>query len=136
DVESDEYRVRSGSDFLLDWISNGKVNFKVDFHALRHTGISRLNRAGVSAKILQLFARHSSVELTLGRYTHANQKDMAIAVNSSPEITIPKLLQHRQASVVAHDKSLGAALGAASGDLNGDSVRSIEENRPFPRASA
>lgn len=136
DVESDEYRVRSGSDFLLDWISNGKVNFKVDFHALRHTGISRLNRAGVSAKILQLFARHSSVELTLGRYTHANQKDMAIAVNSSPEITIPKLLQHRQASVVAHDKSLGAALGAASGDFNGDSVRSIEEKRPFPRASA
>jgi hypothetical protein len=52
-----------------------------DFHALRHTYVSMLDRAGVSAKTAQALARHSDVRMTLNRYTHADQASMARAVN-------------------------------------------------------
>lgn len=56
------------------------------FHALRHTYLSRLGRAGVPAKVMQRLARHSTVELTLGRYTHANVHDLAAAVDKLPAL--------------------------------------------------
>jgi integrase len=57
---------------------------QADFHALRHTYLSRLGRSGASAKVMQKLARHSTVELTLGRYTHAGLFDLASAVNELP----------------------------------------------------
>ena len=53
---------------------------QADFHALRHTYLSRLGRSGVSAKAMQKLARHSTVELTIGRYTHTNINDLGSAV--------------------------------------------------------
>ena len=53
---------------------------QADFHALRHTYLSRLGRSGVSAKAMQKLARHSTVELTIGRYAHANLNDLGSAV--------------------------------------------------------
>lgn len=41
-----------------------------DFHALRHTFITNLSRAGVNPKIAQSLARHSSIVLTMDHYTH------------------------------------------------------------------
>ena len=61
----------------------------VDFHALRHTYISRLVRSGVNIKLAQELARHSSPILTLGRYAHVDMSDKANAVARVPELAAP-----------------------------------------------
>ena len=53
----------------------------MDFHALRHTFISRLVKAGVHPKLAQDLARHSDIKLTMNRYTHTLIEDRAEAVN-------------------------------------------------------
>ena len=60
-----------------------------DFHALRHTYISRIVRSGATAKAAQALARHSTVTLTLGRYAHVGLYDLAAAVNDLPAIVPP-----------------------------------------------
>lgn len=55
---------------------------QVDFHALRHTFITRLAEAQIHPKILQELARHSSVETTLRYYTHFRQEDERRAIDS------------------------------------------------------
>lgn len=79
----EEHARRVESDFLLPTDHDSK---KVDFHALRHTYLSRLGRSGVSAKVMQMLARHSTVELTIGRYTHAKMLDLAGAVEKLPPL--------------------------------------------------
>jgi integrase len=59
-----------------------------DFHALRHTFITRLVRTGADAKVVQKLARHSTPMLTLGRYSHAHEDDMRNAVAGAPSLTI------------------------------------------------
>ena len=56
----------------------------VDFHALRHTYITRLVRSGVSVKIAQELARHSDPKLTLGVYARAALEEKAEAVARVP----------------------------------------------------
>ena len=51
-----------------------------DFHALRHTYVTMLSRAGASAKDAQSLARHSDPRLTLGVYTHADD-DLGLVVD-------------------------------------------------------
>ncbi len=58
-----------------------------DFHALRHTCLSQLGRSGASPKVMQLYARHSTVELTIGRYGHASLSDMAGAARMLPDLS-------------------------------------------------
>jgi integrase len=41
-----------------------------DFHSLRHTFITNPTTCGVYPEDAQLLARHSSITLTLDRYTH------------------------------------------------------------------
>lgn len=53
---------------------------EVDFHSLRHTFVTNLVRSGVHPKITQALARHSSAELTLGRYTHVELEELAAAL--------------------------------------------------------
>ena len=52
-----------------------------DFHALRHTFITNLIRAGVPPKIVQTLARHSTITLTLDRYTAVEQSELFDAIN-------------------------------------------------------
>ena len=78
-----EKRDRDQSDFLKYKDSHGRY---ADFHSLRHTFISEMAIRGVHPKIAQQLARHSSITLTLDRYTHVNQEDMLEAVNRLPEI--------------------------------------------------
>lgn len=54
-----------------------------DFHALRHSYISTLTRSGVHPKMAQTLARHSTVELTLGRYSHVKLKEQADALENA-----------------------------------------------------
>jgi site-specific recombinase XerD len=53
-----------------------------DFHALRHTYISRLVTSGANIKVVQELARHSSPLLTLGRYAHVQLVDQTRALDA------------------------------------------------------
>jgi site-specific recombinase XerD len=57
-----------------------------DFHALRHQFISNLARAGVHPKAAQALARHSTITLTLDRYTHVDLPDLSSALDRLPAI--------------------------------------------------
>ena len=53
----------------------------VDFHALRHAYITHLSMSGVNPKVVQALARHSTITLTLDRYTHAEAPDLRAALD-------------------------------------------------------
>jgi site-specific recombinase XerC len=55
-----------------------------DFHSQRHNYISGFSSAGVHPKIAQSLARHSSIELTMNRYTHLLHTDVAGALDRIP----------------------------------------------------
>jgi len=57
-----------------------------DFHALRHSYITLLERSGVSPKLAQELARHSDIRLTMNVYTHARLHDLAGAVDGLPQL--------------------------------------------------
>jgi integrase len=59
-----------------------------DFHSLRHQYISNLAAAGVHPKIAQTLARHSTITLTMDRYTHVGLYDLAASVNSLPAVPV------------------------------------------------
>lgn len=48
----------------------------IDFHALRHSYITHLVASGINPKIVQVLARHSTITLTLDRYTHLEDEDV------------------------------------------------------------
>jgi site-specific recombinase XerD len=58
-----------------------------DFHSLRHQFISDLARAGVHPKEAQALARHSTITLTMDRYTHVGIFDLATALERLPALT-------------------------------------------------
>lgn len=86
------------SDFLRYEDSDGRF---ADFHALRHTFLSRRGRSGASPKVMQKLARHSTVELTLGRYTHANLHDLNAAVEALSPLQQSADIQDRPVSLQA-----------------------------------
>lgn len=57
-----------------------------DFHSLRHTFISNLATGGVHPKL----ARHSTITLTMDRYSHVGLLDMNSALESLPNIVSPE----------------------------------------------
>ncbi len=59
-----------------------------DFHALRHSFITHLGRAGVHGGTIQELARHSTPMLT-ARYTHGFKGDEVAAVNALPDLSGP-----------------------------------------------
>ena len=71
------------SDFLAYRNSAGDV---ADFHALRHTYVSRLVRSGANIKVAQELARHSTPTLTLGRYAHMEIVDRQRALDALPSL--------------------------------------------------
>lgn len=71
---------RQESDYLAYCDSQGRY---ADFHALRHSYITMVGKAGVSPREHQDLARHSTYSLT-SRYTHSRFYDLAAAVQSLP----------------------------------------------------
>jgi integrase len=57
-----------------------------DFHALRHTFITNMVKAGVNPKTAQSLARHSSIDLTMNVYTSLTVNDQASALESLPAV--------------------------------------------------
>ena len=80
----DEHRRRNDSDFLKIQTDEGKL----DFHALRHTFATMLAASGVHPKVAQTLMRHSDINLTLSRYSHAQADQVAAAVNALPEFEL------------------------------------------------
>jgi integrase len=62
-----------------------------DFHSLRHSFLTLLARSGVHPKLSQALARHSTIMLTLDRYSHVQLLDEAAALEALPHILPPKL---------------------------------------------
>ena len=58
----------------------------LDFHALRHTCGTWLAAAGVHPKVIQRIMRHSTITLTMDRYTHAFKSDEVEAVARFPDL--------------------------------------------------
>jgi len=77
---------REGGTFLAYIDDAGRY---ADFHALRHTFISNLASGGVHPKTAQRLARHSTITLTMDRYTHLRRDDMADALMTLPDLSGP-----------------------------------------------
>ncbi len=58
----------------------------LDFHSLRHSFISTLAESGVAPKVAQALARHSTIQLTLDRYTHIRADDDRRALAMLPTL--------------------------------------------------
>jgi hypothetical protein len=84
--DSDELKRRQESAFLAYEDEEGRF---ADFHALRHTFLTNLARSGVHPKVAQQLARHSTITLTMDRYSHANQDGQRRAVESLPCLPPP-----------------------------------------------
>ena len=57
-----------------------------DFHALRHTCGSLLAAAGTHPKVAQSIMRHSTIDLTMSRYTHVFAGQEADAIAALPDL--------------------------------------------------
>jgi excisionase family DNA binding protein len=57
-----------------------------DFHALRHSYVAMLDRAGVSLKQAMQLARHSDPKLTMAVYGRAQLHDLGAAVGRLPQL--------------------------------------------------
>ena len=60
-----------------------------DFHSLRHSTGSLLAASGAHPKVAQAIMRHSTVELTLGRYSHIFKGQESAAVADLPDLSQP-----------------------------------------------
>ena len=76
-----ELQRRTDSSFLKPENSSGET---ADFHALRHTFITMLASSGVHPKVAQQLARHSTITLTMDRYSHTKLADLTAAVGTLP----------------------------------------------------
>src|SRR5262249_32847197 len=93
-----------------------------DFHALRHTFITNLANGGVHPKTAQALARHSTITLTMDRYSHSLMGEQADALAALPTITAtPETLQ----ATGTDDARLASrlALSESFQETPGDSVR-------------
>lgn len=59
-----------------------------DWHALRHTFITNLARAGVHPRVAQSLARHCTITLTMDRYTHVLHEQEVDALSRLPDLCI------------------------------------------------
>jgi site-specific recombinase XerD len=94
---------RHGAEMIKIDLSNANVDYEdatkrvADFHALRHTFISNLARAGVHPRNAQALARHSTIDLTMNVYTHVEMSDLAGDVEN-----LPAVLNSSQTPLPAH----------------------------------
>ncbi len=59
------------------------------FHSLRHSCGTLLAAAGVYPKVNQRIIRHSTITLTMDRYTHLFKGDEADALRKLPDLSTP-----------------------------------------------
>ncbi len=84
------------------WALGSRPGRVFDFHSLRHQFISNPAAAGAHPKVAQQLAtqqlaRHSTISVTVDRYTHMHDPDVAGASRQLPDLP-SNLLAHRLAS--------------------------------------
>ena len=122
-VSADELKRRSRTSFLCPVDDAGRV---CDFHGLRHTFISHLAAGGVHPKVAQKLARHSTIGLTMDRYTHLGLLDMASGLAALPSI-VGKESVSCQATGTLND------IGEICGCTNGCTAPAENNcSQPFP----
>lgn len=105
---------RNQSDFLAFVDGNGRY---ADFHSLRHTFITRLVKAGVKPKVAQALARHSTITLTMDRYTHLELDD---AVDGMAQLAnLPRASKQNVYPLFVHENG-----------FQGKQARAIEREQP------
>lgn len=72
------------------------TGFFADFHALRHSFITRLAESGVHPKVAQDLARHSDINLTMSYYTHVQLEKLSEAVAMLPEVAVESAADVRE----------------------------------------
>ena len=78
---SQEREEREQSDYLESEDAAGQV---VDFHSLRHWFITYLVTANCPPRVAQTLARHSTISLTMDRYTHLGTDDLVAGLKRLP----------------------------------------------------
>ena len=114
DTENEHER-RESSDFLAYRDDGERV---LDFHALRHTFITNLARGGVHPKVAQQLARHSTITLTMDRYSHTVIGELSDALTALPNLDGTSPEQTRQRATGTH------------GDISGQPVEPPSPQRP------
>jgi len=111
-----------------------------DFHALRHQFISSLAAAGVHPKVAQTLARHSTITLTMDRYTHVGLYDQTAALDQLPALPASGPVGHAETLAATGTdgkqdllrkkagKNLGPNLGPSTA-ISGDSLRQVETEK-------
>ncbi|MFH1739272.1 MAG: site-specific integrase [bacterium] len=121
--------------------NSGRV---VDFHAFRHTYVTRLVKAGVNTKTTQLLARHSDPRLTLGVYSHIEIIDQAAAIKKLPPLETDDIERDKQKILLTGThgaenvgKSVGSSVGscAALCDISCQFAAREEKGEKKPKPS-
>ncbi len=103
----DERDRREQSDFLMYTDSTGRV---ADFHALRHTYITNLTRGGVHPRLAQRLARHSTITLTMDRYSHTVIGELSAELDALPDLPGSEPDRQEQRATGTEGKSLPTSL--------------------------
>jgi hypothetical protein len=95
----------------------------VDFHALQHTFVTNLAAGGVHPKTAQVLARHSTITLTIDRYSH-NQRAAELAALD----TLPDLSEHKSVQRTSEPQQDEAVLAScwARNERPSESLRDSE----------
>src|SRR5262249_17994389 len=112
-----------------------------DFHALRHSFIALLDRAGATLKEAMQLARHSDPKLTMARYGRAQLHDLAAKIGE-----LPPLLSGPPATGVVRLAATGTEfppaevaslrVACAKTEISGESLTTIENRHERGPASA
>jgi len=108
-----------------------------DFHALRHTFLSNLARSGVHPKLAQALARHSTITLTMDRYSHTVLGEQSAAVEALPDLSAATIGEKRATGTTGRIVGLAgvqtseALCGARKGAICENSVQSVAPNDPL-----
>jgi site-specific recombinase XerC len=82
-----ERRERRDSDFLNYVDADGRY---ADFHSLRHSYVTALVKGNVAPRAAQALARHSTIVLTMDRYSHLAMGDAAKGLDVLPNLGTPE----------------------------------------------
>jgi integrase len=98
---------------------------RVDFHALRMTYITRLQRAGVSPREAMELARHSDMRLTMKTYTDAAALPLAATVRGLPAFDDSQIDSQ---TLVAVSQSVSPSVIGVKAVKVGKTIGNIDEN--------
>ncbi len=112
----------SASTFLLPVDGAGR---HADFHSLRHTFISNLAAGGVHPKTAQTLARHSTITLTMDRYTHVRAADCADALDVLPNLPDPLSMPQQALATGTEGQSVQVEVSGIGGGIQTGSEATV-----------